>query len=201
MAKKKSNKEPKKETASTHKFTGFIKNETLAFIIGLLCVIIAVYMLLAFTSFFFTGAADQSILEKPLSGELASTNNHIQNYAGARGAQVAEYLINDCFGIPAYFIAVFLAVAGLKLMKAYHFRLWKWFLSCAVLLIWGSIFLGFIFEGTFGNSFCYPGGRKRMDCFPNRSHWLGFIAFGYSAAILYLPQHRNHSCYPQGAAS
>lgn len=182
MAKKKSNKEPKKETASTHKFTGFIKNETLAFIIGLLCVIIAVYMLLAFTSFFFTGAADQSILEKPLSGELASTNNHIQNYAGARGAQVAEYLINDCFGIPAYFIAVFLAVAGLKLMKAYHFRLWKWFLSCAVLLIWGSIFLGFIFEGTFGNSFCYPGGLHGH----NVSEWIASQIGATGLALLLL---------------
>ena len=182
MAKKKSNKEPKKETASTHKFTGFIKNETLAFIIGLLCVIIAVYMLLAFTSFFFTGAADQSMLEKPLSGELASTNNHIQNYAGARGAQVAEYLINDCFGIPAYFIAVFLAVAGLKLMKAYHFRLWKWFLSCAVLLIWGSIFLGFIFEGTFGNSFCYPGGLHGH----NVSEWIASQIGATGLALLLL---------------
>jgi len=168
MVKKKSNKELKKETTSNNKLTGFIKNETIAFIIGLLCVIIAVYMLLAFTSFFFTGAADQSILENPHTGELSSTNNHIQNYAGARGAQVAEYLINDCFGIPSYFIAVFLAVAGLKLMKAYRFRLWKWFLSCSVLLIWGSIFLGFIFEGTFGNSFCYPGGLHGH----NVSKWL-----------------------------
>ncbi len=168
MAKKKLNKEPQKRTASYHKLTGFIKNETLSFIIGLLCVIIAVYMLLAFTSFFFTGAADQSILENPQSGELVSTNNHIQNYAGARGAQVAEYLINGCFGIPAYFIAVFLGVAGLKLMKAYNFRLWKWFLGCSVLLIWGSIFLGFIFEGTFGNSFCYPGGLHGH----NVSEWI-----------------------------
>lgn len=188
MAKKKSNKEPKKETASKHKFTGFIKNETLAFIIGLLCVIVAVYMLLAFTSFFFTGAADQSILDKPQPGELVSTGNHIQNYAGARGAQVAEYLINGCFGIPAYFIAVFLAVAGLKLMKAYNFRLWKWFLSCSVLLIWGSIFLGFIFEGTFGSSFCYPGGLHGH----NVSEWLvsqigatGLALFLFVTAVLF----------------
>ena len=168
MVKKESNKGLKKETTSNNKLTGFIRNETLSFIIGLLCVIIAVYMLLAFTSFFFTGAADQSILEHPHTGELASTNNHIQNYAGARGAQVAEYFINDCFGIPSYFIAVFLAVAGLKLMKAYRFHLWKWFLSCSALLIWGSIFLAFIFGGVFASSFCYPGGLHGY----NASEWL-----------------------------
>lgn len=168
MVKKKSNKEPKNETASSHKLIDFVKNETIAFIIGLICLIIAIYMLLAFTSFFFTGAADQSILEHPQPGELASANNSIQNYAGTCGARIAEYLINGCFGIPSYFIAVFLAVAGLKLMKAYRFRLWKWFLGCSVLLIWGSVFLGFLFEGTFGNSFCYPGGMHGH----NVSKWL-----------------------------
>jgi hypothetical protein len=41
----------------------------------------------------------------------------VKNYAGSRGAQLASYLINDCFGISSFFILVFLAVAGLKLMR------------------------------------------------------------------------------------
>lgn len=78
------------------------------------------------------------------------TANHVKNYAGARGAQLAEFLINECFGLAAYFIILFLAVVGMKLMKAYQFRIWKWFMSCSILLIWFSITLGFIFDGTFG---------------------------------------------------
>ena len=38
------------------------------------------------------------------------TANHVKNYAGARGAQLAEFLINECFGLAAYFIILFLAV-------------------------------------------------------------------------------------------
>ena len=38
-----------------------LKSETTAFVIGLLCVIFGVYLLLAFSSFFFTGGNDQSI--------------------------------------------------------------------------------------------------------------------------------------------
>lgn len=96
------------------------------------------------------------------------TANHVKNYAGARGAQLAEFLINECFGLAAYFIILFLAVVGMKLMKAYQFRIWKWFMSCSILLIWFSITLGFIFDGTFGDSFIYPGGLHGH----NVSNWL-----------------------------
>ena len=115
-------------------------------------------MLLAFSSFFFTGGNDQSILSHPNPGELLETGNRIQNYAGARGAQLSQFLINDCFGISAYLIIVFLIVTGMKLMKAYDFKLRKWFAGCSLLMIWLSIALGFMFEGTFQDSFLYPGG-------------------------------------------
>ena len=168
MAKKKSDKEAEPKKVSARRFSAFLKNETTHFVIGLISVIFAVYLLLAFTSFFFTGAADQSILDNRQPGELMQTANHVKNYAGARGAQLAEFLINECFGLAAYFIILFLAVVGMKLMKAYQFRIWKWFMSCSILLIWFSITLGFIFDGTFGNSFIYPGGLHGH----NVSNWL-----------------------------
>ena len=168
MAKKKTDKETEPKKISKNRFTTFFKSETTHFVIGLISVIFSVYLLLAFTSFFFTGAADQSILDNQQPGELMQTTNHVKNYAGARGAQLAEFLINECFGIAAYFIILFLAVAGMKMMKAYQFRVWKWFMSCSILLIWFSITLGFIFDGTFSDSFIYPGGLHGH----NVSAWL-----------------------------
>ena len=168
MAKKKTDKETEPKKISTNRFTTFFKSETTHFVIGLISVIFAVYLLLAFTSFFFTGAADQSILDNQQPGELMQTTNHVKNYAGARGAQLADFLINECFGLAAYFIILFLAVVGMKMMKAYQFRVWKWFMSCSILLIWFSITLGFIFNGTFSDSFIYPGGLHGH----NVSAWL-----------------------------
>lgn len=168
MAKKKSDKETEPKKVSTKRFSNFLKNETTHFVIGLISVIFAVYLLLAFTSFFFTGAADQSILDNQQPGELMQTANHVKNYAGARGAQLAEFLINECFGLAAYFIILFLAIMGMKLMKAYQFRVWKWFMSCSILLIWFSVTLGFVFDGPFGDSFIYPGGLHGY----NVSNWL-----------------------------
>lgn len=168
MAKKKTDKEPEKKTVPIHRFTKIFKNETLHFVIGLLLVIFSVYLLLAFASFFFTGAADQSIVENPDPDQLISVDNHVKNYAGARGAQLANYLINGCFGLSSFFIIAFLAVAGMKLMKAYQFRVWKWFICCSLLLVWFSVFLGFVFGNTFENSFIYPGGLHGY----NVSLWL-----------------------------
>lgn len=165
-----------------------LKSETTSFIIGLLCVIFGVYMLLAFSSFFFTGGNDQSILTHPNPSELLETGNRIQNYAGARGAQLAQFLINDCFGFSAYCIIIFLVVAGMKLMKAYQFRIRNWFLGCATVMIWFSVTLGFAFGGVMEDSFIYPGGLHGY----NVSRWIcsqigtpGLILVLLAVAILF----------------
>jgi len=168
MAKKKIEKAPEPIHITTNKLTEFTKSETTHFVIGLICVIFSVYLLLAFTSFFFTGAADQSVLNHPEPGELIQTANNIKNYAGARGAQVSEFFINECFGIAAYFIVLFLAVLGMRLMRAYQFRTRKWFMSCTISMIWLSIALGYVFNGTFTDSFIYPGGLHGY----NVSRWI-----------------------------
>ena len=156
---KKAKKAPSGPIASSgNTVINVLKGETSHFTIGLLCVFFGVYMLLAFTSFFFTGGNDQDILAHPNPGELLETGNKIQNYAGARGAQLAQFFINDCFGIPAFLIILFLLVTGMKLMKAYQFTLWKWFASCTLLMVWSSIALAFVFGGTLGDTFLYPGG-------------------------------------------
>ena len=170
MAKKKSEKEKDTESKelSINKFTAFLKNETIHFVIGLVLVIFSVYLLLAFSSFFFTGAADQSIIDSGNPHDLSAVNNHVKNYAGSRGAQLASYLINDCFGISSFFILVFLAMAGLKLMRVRIVRLWKWFIGCSLLLVWFSVFLGFAFMDTYQDSFIYLGGRHGY----NVANWL-----------------------------
>ena len=143
-------------------------NETASFIVGLVSVLFSVYLLLAFVSFFFTGAADQSILDSGNVGDLVSVDNGVRNYAGSRGAQLANYLINDCFGLASFFILIFLAMAGLKLMKVRQVRLWRWFVGCSLLLIWFSVFFGFAFAPLYADSFIYWGGMHGY----NVSRWL-----------------------------
>ena len=165
----KSKNAPQKPKSSTW---GNIKHwyfdERVRFVFGLIVSICGFYLLVAFISFFSTGAADQSIIDEATADELASTHNGVKNYAGSRGAQLASYFINRCFGVSSYFIPVFLAVLGLKLMKVARVRLWKWFAVCALLLVWFSVFLGFVFVDQYRDSFLYLGGMHGY----NVSQWL-----------------------------
>lgn len=166
--KKRNTKDSVSHPSFFHKVGEAWRNETARFIIGLVLVIFSIYLLLAFMSFFFTGAADQSILDSGNSGDLVAVDNGVRNYAGSRGAQLAEYLINDCFGVASFFILAFLAMAGLKLMKVRQVRLKRWFIGCSLLLVWFSIFLGFAFVPLYADSFIYWGGMHGY----NVSRWL-----------------------------
>lgn len=188
QTKKTDTSKSEKAVAMAGKTWTVLKSETTSFIIGLLCVIFGVYMLLAFSSFFFTGGNDQSILTHPNPSELLEAGNRIQNYAGARGAQLAQFLINDCFGFSAYCIIIFLVVAGMKLMKAYQFCIRNWFLGCATVMIWFSITLGFAFGGVMEDSYIYPGGLHGY----NVSRWIcsqigapGLILFLLAVAVVF----------------
>lgn len=168
MKKNTSAKNTESKVAFFSKVKLVLKSESVHFIVGLVLILFSVYLLLAFSSFFFTGAADQSIIASGTPEELASTYNGVKNYAGSRGAQLASYLMNDCFGISSFFILVFLAVAGLKLMRVRVVRLWRWFIGCSLLLIWFSVFFAFVFVDYYQDSFIYLGGLHGY----NVSNWL-----------------------------
>ena len=167
---KDSNKKPVQEPSPSF-FKGtkeFFKSDGLHFFIGLVFVVLAFYLLVTFTSYFFNGAADQSLVENATAEELASVDNGIQNDGGSVGARVSHYFINNLFGVPSYFIVLFLMVAGLKMMRVRKFRLWKWFIFCMLFMYWGSIFLSFVFQHVYQDSFFYLGGLHGF----NVSRWL-----------------------------
>ena len=132
MAKKKSDKEKDTESKvpSTNKFTAFFKNETIHFVIGLVLVIFSVYLLLAFSSFFFTGAADQSIIDSGNPHDLSTVNNHVKNYAGSRGAFYpcfsggGRFEADACANCPVVEMVYRLFVIACLVFRIFRFRLY-----------------------------------------------------------------------------
>ena len=161
----------------------FIKNETVQFVTGLLCVMVSVYMVLAFTSFILNGGADESILEQQsLTEQIANPiNDEVQNATGERGAHIAHSLINHTFGISSYSVAAFLAVLGLTLMRIRKFNLKHWFICCATILIWGSLFLSITVDKWFTSSAVYWGGYHGH----NLATWLN-SQFGIPGIVIIL---------------
>lgn len=119
----------------------YIKNlwgeDAWRFIVGMILMVCALFLLVAFTSHFFTGWEEQSMVEGGVTGGA-------KNYGGTLGARAADYFMDRGFGVSAYFIPAFLIVLGVKLMKVYKVRLWKWFLNCAFLMVWISMALALL---------------------------------------------------------
>ena len=142
------------------------QKETVRFFFGLALLVLALFTLLSFTSYLFTGADDQCLIEE------GTMEDGFMNYAGAVGAYWANFWINHCFGFSAFIIPAFLIAAAMKLMRAYKVRLWKWFLHCTVLVIWISVTASFclqqLFESLNGWNFINPGGNHGMFI----CHWL-----------------------------
>ena len=160
-----------------------VKNETTQFVVGLLCVMVSIYMILAFSSFVLNGGADQSALEQPTVIEsLADPQpEQVSNATGRSGATIAQQLINGCFGVSAYSIAAFLLVLGLNLMRTYKFNLKHWGICCATILIWGSLFLSITVDRWFPLSPIYWGGYHGR----NATTWLN-DQFGLPGIIIIL---------------
>ena len=159
MAKKR--KKTERATTSFVEAMGFkniFENERLNFFIGLLIAIVAIYLILAFISFFSTGAADQSTIDELRSGEMQNQHHEFANSCGSIGAYVASFFLRDCFGIAAFFIPVFMLLAGLRLMRIYKTNLLKWFMSLMIIMLWASITFAKFLSPLFVDSHFNPGG-------------------------------------------
>ena len=146
----------------------FLKSETLHFILGLAIVLMAAFALVSFCSFFLYGAADQSVIDHNSAVDVQPGETDVQNLGAIRGAQLADYFINRQFGAPSIFMVVFFLVLGLKMMRVVKIRLWKWFIGCSLLMVWCSVFFGFMFKGMYEDTFFYLGGLHGF----NVSSWL-----------------------------
>lgn len=137
----------------------FLTNERTCFITGLILVMVTIYVALSLISFFFTGAADQSLVQNIPLGDLLINRGAVENWTGVRGAFLADLLMNRLFGLSSFALLFFLGSVGAKLMGLSRVSLIKRFLSCAAILIWGSVFFAFVFISGYEDSFIYLGGQ------------------------------------------
>ena len=141
------------------RFVHFCKSETVHFVLGVFFSLFGAFLLIALTSFFFTGRADQSLVENIPFAQLFTIEEDIQNWAGVIGASVANVLVNRWIGLAAYVFALWVCVAGLRLMRVIEKGFTKVTILCALSCIILSLTFGFIFQLTQLNSFVVWGGN------------------------------------------
>ena len=169
-------KKPERKPKNVGEAVGFqniFSNEKTDFLLGAILSVIALYVIVAMVSYFYTGQADQSILEDLRPREWMNADRTFSNYCGSIGAIIAYTLITVNFGIPAFLIPLFIILLGLSLMKVYKINLWKWFLGMALVMIWSSVTLAKFATPLMGELVFNPGGRHGMFCVQQLENLVG----------------------------
>ena len=172
MAKKKS--ERKSKTFTEALGLNNIINDKTGFVVGLILLCVALFICIAFISYFSTGQADQSLVVDMRPGEVQNGAREFQNYCGSIGALLSYGLISRCFGIPAFLIPAFIALCGVRMMGAYKkISLTKWFLGMALVMVWGSVTFAKFLTPLMGEQVFNPGGDHGAFCVQYMENLIG----------------------------
>lgn len=153
--------------------------EKFRFILGVLVLIVTAYLLIAFLSFIFYGAADQSKLDLKWIDLVFKSDIKVENKAGKTGAWLSEMIMNHGFGLGSFFFIYLLAITGFKIMGINLVKYRKNFIYSIILVLWFSVTLGLIFTKTDGGMALYPGGKYGFVL----SNWLSSL-IGVAGVVL-----------------
>ena len=109
---------------------GMSRGELIRFGFGAILFLVSCFILLSIASHLVTAGADDGFPK--YEGARAA------NWMGEWGLYTARFFIDRCWGVPSFLIPLFLLATSLRIMQIYKVRLWKWFLNCAIIMIWMS---------------------------------------------------------------
>lgn len=149
MAKKKSN--------TNQLSLDWSKDERIPKLVGVILLLLAVYLFVAFSSYLFTWGIDASEVNERDFLELFTGDFEAANLLGRLGAWVSNSFFYWLFGLPSFIVAYLLAVFGWSKLKGHPLRAHRQLLiTSMVLMLFLAVFLEFIFgdaEFPWGGAF------------------------------------------------
>lgn len=140
MAKKTSTK--KTSSAKKARFQGlkaFLKNRQTQTVAGLFLIVFALFLIIAFFSFFFSWQEDQSTLN-----QFADKTVKSKNLLGKIGTQLSDFFIFRGFGLAAFIIPVLIFLTGISILFKVSIKTivknWNWGI---LFMLWIAIAFGF----------------------------------------------------------
>ena len=108
---------------------------------GIVLISITLMLVISYISFFFTGAADYSIIEQ--STNRSDMRVEIQNALGLPGAVISRWMIDGTFGLVSLSVLVAMALYALRMVMHFQLKRLRLLFITLFTLIWGSVVLGF----------------------------------------------------------
>lgn len=177
MAKKVAKKEKTPKQKKTWGLIRFFKSNQFKYSLGLFLMILSGYMAVAFVSYIFSGAHDESLLDVPMRKFFLDSSVKVDNFAGKGGAKLADLFINNGFGFPSFFFVIIFFVASVNLFGYKKYRFFKTLVFSVVWMLWSSVFLGFV-QAASATEFLNIGGVYGLFLSGILSSLLGTIGAG-----------------------
>jgi S-DNA-T family DNA segregation ATPase FtsK/SpoIIIE len=136
----------KSRSFSFSKLTAPFKNKNNQKVFAAILILIALYLLIAFISFFFDWKADDSLVSGKGFSDIL-TDKNINNTIGGFGAYISNLCIKLWFGITAFFIPIIVMLAGLKILGLQKFRFSNLLFNGIVAMIILPVFIRHFFNG------------------------------------------------------
>ncbi len=133
----------------------FFSDQRTKYGIGILLLTLTAFLALSFISFFFTGAADDSVI----NSIIESDKGEITNWTGPTGAYISNFFINKCFGIASFSFLFLTFIIAFRFMRVKLLKIWKAFAFTSILLIWTSVSVSYFFYEFYSDSFIQWGGE------------------------------------------
>ncbi|HIZ85910.1 MAG TPA: DNA translocase FtsK [Candidatus Coprenecus stercoravium] len=182
MEKAVANKKKRKKKKEPSGFYKAVHNETVRFVIGVVCALLAVFTLVSMVSYLFTWAQDQSLLT---DDNIYSNSVTAENTGGKLGFLFSHLLVSRWFGLGAFIIPFFFAGLSLYCFKVRNIRLLRlFFLSLTGCIVLSALF-SYIFSFTSARTMFGDGAGGSYGYYVNE--WLVSMtgAFGAACVILF----------------
>ncbi|WP_299985369.1 DNA translocase FtsK [uncultured Pontibacter sp.] len=163
------------------KAPAFLSDRRFKLFIGFSLLLISFFMTIAFVSYLFTGAADQSVVESVQGTGLKESGQEAENWLGLFGAWVSHYFIYELLGLGAFFLIPISFFAGSRIVFRWKTVSMSYVLGlCTFSMLWLSLTLGYIVltTGTVGE-YGFMGGGIGIET----AIWLSSL-IGWGSGLL-----------------
>jgi len=167
--KKQDPKKPVAKKAGTRLSFSSLKDKRITLSFGVVLMMMAAFLLLAFLGYLFTGQSDQSVVTGNPDNPMRMNAAEARNWLGYTGATVSHYLIFRWFGLAAFLFPPMLFFLGFRLaFKKSLISLWRYGIFTLFFLFWLGLLMGYAVH------------------IADNYNYLGFLSggFGYELALL-----------------
>ena len=157
-----------------------VKDERTSKIVGAMCLLFAMFLFVAFTSYLFTWQEDQDKVHQFGIKIFATNDVQVHNLLGVLGAYVAHIFIYKGFGVASYLFCTFFFVLGINLLfgkKIFNLiRNLRYVMLGLVVLSMGLAFVNISSDFSWGGAV----GELLNDWFVK---WIGRVGTGAILAV------------------